>query len=278
MLDTQVAQMTVHNSSKEPGNLPPQGKKAHEQANVIQLRSGTTYQNTELPSNEELLPTNSDEVPCMHPKGLGNLELSDNEKEVGETETRDGNKSEKKKKDGTMLEAELITITLPFPHREQKSKLDKQFGRFMEVVKNLQVSVRFTELITQVPGFMKFMMEILTRKRSFDEVETVAFTQKCSAVLQTNSPPKFKDPWSFSIPCHIGHLVIIKALCDLGASVSVMPCSICKKLNMGQMTVTNMTLQIAGRSIKHPLAVLEDVPIRVGKFFIPVDFVVLDIA
>ncbi|XP_074271558.1 uncharacterized protein LOC141595489 [Silene latifolia] len=270
--------MAVHNSSKEPENLPPQGKKAHEQANVIQLRSGTTYQNTELPSNEELLPTNEDEVPCMHPKGLGNLELSDNEKEVGETETRDENKSEKKKKDGTMLEAELITITLPFPHREQKSNPDKQFGRFMEVVKNLHVSVRFTELITQVPGFMKFMMEILTRKRSFDEVETVAFTQKCSAVFQANSPPKLKDPWSFSIPCHIGHLFIIKALCDLGAIVSVMPCSMCKNLNMGQMTVTNMTLQMAGRSIKHPLGVLEDVPIRVGKFFIPVDFVVLDIA
>ncbi|XP_074300972.1 uncharacterized protein LOC141632313 [Silene latifolia] len=47
---------------------------------------------------------------------------------------------------------------------------------------------------------------------------------------------------------------------------------------MGRMSVTNMTLQMADRSIKHPLGVLEDVPVRGGKFFIPVDFVVLDMA
>ncbi|XP_074277394.1 uncharacterized protein LOC141601032 [Silene latifolia] len=188
--------MAVHHPTKQPGNLPPQGKQAHEQANVIQLRSGTTYQNPEMPINE-------DEVPYMHPKGLGNLELSDKEKEVNETETR-------------AKEAELINIALPFPHRQQKSKMDKQFGWFIRVVKNLQVSVPFTELITQVSAYAKFMKEILTRKRSFDEVETVAFTQKCSTM--------------------------------------------------------------ADRSIKLPLGVLEDVPVRVGKFFIPVDFFNLDMA
>ncbi|XP_074289579.1 uncharacterized protein LOC141614732 [Silene latifolia] len=217
MLDIQVAQLAVTNPSKQPRNLPPQGKQAYEQANVIELRSGTTYQNPELPSNEDKLPTNGDDVLYMHPKGLGNLDLSDDEKEVDESETRD----EKK-------EAEPITIALPFPHCQQKSKLDKQFGRFMEVVKNLQVSVPFTELIIQVPTYVKFMKEILTWKRSFDEVEMVAFTQKCIAVLQAISPSKLKDPGSFSIPCHIGHLAFSKALCDLGASVSVMSYSICK--------------------------------------------------
>ena len=34
---------------------------------------------------------------------------------------------------------------------------------------------------------------------------------------------------------------------------------------------------MADRSVSRPLGILEDVPVRVGKFFIPVDFVVLDI-
>ncbi|XP_074292890.1 uncharacterized protein LOC141619772 [Silene latifolia] len=124
----------------------------------------------------------------------------------------------------------------------------------MDVVKNLQGIVPFTELVTQVPAYVKFLRKILSKKRSFDEVESVAFTHECYAALQANSPPKFKDPESFSIPCTIGRLTIDSALCDLGASVTVMS------------------------SIKHPMGILEDVPVKIGKFFIPVDFVVIDIA
>ncbi|XP_074318747.1 uncharacterized protein LOC141655571 [Silene latifolia] len=88
----------------------------------------------------------------------------------------------------------------------------------MEVVKNLQVSVPFTKLVTQVPVYAKFLKEILSKKRSFDEVETVAFTHECYAALQANFPPKLKDPGSFYIPCNIDLLAIDNALCDLGAS------------------------------------------------------------
>ncbi|XP_074304270.1 uncharacterized protein LOC141638985 [Silene latifolia] len=129
-----------------------------------------------------------------------------------------------------------------------------------------------------VPSYAKFMKDILTRKRSFNEVETIAFTEECSALLQSKSPPKLKDPGSFSIPCTIGTHVIDKALCDLGASVSVMPYSVCEKLNMGHLKVTNVTLQMADRKVKRPLGVLEDVPVKIGKLFIPVDFIVLDMA
>ncbi|XP_074288183.1 uncharacterized protein LOC141613349 [Silene latifolia] len=221
------------------------------------------------------MPIDEDDVPYMHPYGLGILELSDDEKEIGKDITRDKKKDEKTKTSDTRSsnlvtdvdaskittkakEAEPIAIALPFPHRLQKSKLDQQFGRFMEVVKNLQ--------------------EIETKKRPFNEVEMVAFTIECNEALQANLPPKLKDPGSFSIPSQIVSIAIDKALCDLWASVSVMPYSICQKLNMGQLRVTNMTLQMADRSLRRPLGVLEDVPVRVGKYFIPVDFIVIDMA
>ncbi|XP_074278492.1 uncharacterized protein LOC141602081 [Silene latifolia] len=47
---------------------------------------------------------------------------------------------------------------------------------------------------------------------------------------------------------------------------------------MGVLKCTSATLQIADRSIKCPLGVLEDVPVKVGKFFIPVDFIDLEMA
>ncbi|XP_073223475.1 uncharacterized protein [Cicer arietinum] len=67
-----------------------------------------------------------------------------------------------------------------------------------------------------------------------------------------------------------------RALCDLGASVSLMHLSVCKKLDVGELKPTNISIQLADRSIKYPMEILEDVPIKVGQLFIPTDFVVLE--
>jgi len=60
--------------------------------------------------------------------------------------------------------------------------------------------------------------------------------------------------------------------------VSVMPYAVCQKLNWGQIKITNMTLQMADRSLQRPIGVLEDVPVKIGKYFVPCDFVVMDMA
>ncbi|XP_010692570.1 uncharacterized protein LOC104905667 [Beta vulgaris subsp. vulgaris] len=144
------------------------------------------------------------------------------------------------------------------------------------MVKNLEVTVAFTHLISQVPMYAKFLKDMITKKKDFGGIDRVALTEECSIVLQNKIPLKLKYPGSFSIPCHVGALFIDKALCDLGASVSVMPLSIFNKLNLGALKYTQITLQMADRSVKYPLGILDDVSVRVGKFYIPVDFVVLD--
>ncbi|KAJ9180836.1 hypothetical protein P3X46_009034 [Hevea brasiliensis] len=128
-----------------------------------------------------------------------------------------------------------------------------------------------------MPSYAKFLKEILSNKRRLEDYETVALTEECSAILQRKLPPKLKDPGSFSIPCHIGESCFVKALCDLGASVSLMPLSIYEKLNMGDLKPTHISLQLADRSIKYPEGILENVPLKVGKFYIPVDNDILDI-
>ncbi|XP_075507576.1 uncharacterized protein LOC142544410 [Primulina tabacum] len=86
-------------------------------------------------------------------------------------------------------------------------------------------------------------------------------------------PPKLKDPGSFSIPCMIGDVVFPKALCDLGASINLMPLSVFRKLGLGEPKPTQMSLQLADGSVKHPRGVKEDVLVKVGKFTFPTDFV-----
>ena len=128
-----------------------------------------------------------------------------------------------------------------------------------------------------MPSYAKFLKEILSNKKKLEDNETVMLTAECSAIIQNNMPPKLKDPGSFSIPCVIGKFVIDKALCNLGASVSLMPLSICEKLQLGELRPTRMSLQLADRSVKYPVGMLENIPVRIGQFYIPTDFIIMDI-
>ena len=68
-----------------------------------------------------------------------------------------------------------------------------------------------------------------------------------------------------------------KSLCDSGASINLMPLSVVKILSLGELTPTAMTLQMADRTLAHPMGIIEDVFIKVGKFIFLVDFVLIDI-
>ncbi|KAL5541988.1 hypothetical protein UlMin_009698 [Ulmus minor] len=172
----------------------------------------------------------------------------------------------------------LLTGRLPppFPQRLKKTNQDKQFRKFLEILKQLYINIPLVEAFEQMPNYVKFMKDILTKKRRFGEFETVALTRECSAVLQNKLPPKLKDPGSFTIPCSIGNQYFGKALCDLGASINLMPMSIFKKLGIGEARPTTISLQLADRSIAHPKGKIEDVLVKVDKFIFPVDFIVLD--
>ena len=63
---------------------------------------------------------------------------------------------------------------------------------------------------------------------------------------------------------------------DLGASVNLLPYSVYKQLGLGELKPTNITLSLADRSVKIPKGIVEDVLVKVDKFYYPIDFVVLD--
>ncbi|XP_016207408.1 uncharacterized protein LOC107647872 [Arachis ipaensis] len=128
-----------------------------------------------------------------------------------------------------------------------------------------------------MPLYAKFLKELITKKRSWKEKETVILTQECSAIIQKGLPPKLKDPGSFFIPSTIGNIPIDKALCDLRSSINLMALSMMKKLSIEEVKPTRMSLQLADRSLIIPNRVVDNLLVKVGKFIFPVDFVILDI-
>ena len=82
----------------------------------------------------------------------------------------------------------------------------------------------------------------MSKRRKLEDYEKIVMTEECSAIIQNKLPQKLKDPGSFSISCTIGDVDFKKALCDLGASVSLMPLSISRKLGLKELKPTTISL------------------------------------
>ena len=90
------------------------------------------------------------------------------------------------------------TRPILYPQCLKKNKLDKQFTKFMEVFKKLHINIPFVDALKQIPSYVKFMKDILSKKRSLSDYETIALIEQCNAILQRKLPQKLKDLGSFT--------------------------------------------------------------------------------
>ena len=93
-----------------------------------------------------------------------------------------------------------------------------------------------------MPQYAKFMKDIFSKKRKITKEGIVSLTATCSAVIEKTLLEKMHDPGSFTIPYKIGNADMGKSLCDSGASINLMPLSVAKRLSLGKLTPTAMTL------------------------------------
>ncbi|XP_070052809.1 uncharacterized protein [Nicotiana tomentosiformis] len=123
-------------------------------------------------------------------------------------------------------------------------------------------------------GYAKFMKDLVTKKRSMN-CETIKMTHQVSDMVHSMAP-KLEDPDVFTILCTIGSADFAKTICDLGASINLMPYSVFKILGIGKPRPTSMRFRMADRTMKRPLGIIDDVLVRVDKFIFLADFVILD--
>ncbi|XP_062080868.1 uncharacterized protein LOC133785663 [Humulus lupulus] len=157
-----------------------------------------------------------------------------------------------------------------------KKKLDEKFAKFLEIVKKINIDIPFVDSLEQMPNYVKFMKEVMLKKRNFEDYKTMKLTKECSAILKKKLPQKLKDPGNLTIPCNIGGSSFDKALCDLGASINLILLSIFKKLGLGEVKPTTITLQLVDRSFTYPHGVIKYVLVTLDQFVFPAYFVVLD--
>ncbi|XP_012845934.1 PREDICTED: uncharacterized protein LOC105965929 [Erythranthe guttata] len=140
------------------------------------------------------------------------------------------------------------TPQVPYPQRQIKAKNESYYKSFLEQLNGLHINILFTRALELMPHWVKFLKDMVSKKRKFGEHEMIALTEQCSAILTRPIPPKLGDPGKFTIPVAIG----------------------------GDIKLVSVTLQLADRSLIYPKGIVEDVLVKVDKFIFPVDFVVLD--
>ncbi|XP_070032874.1 uncharacterized protein [Nicotiana tomentosiformis] len=133
------------------------------------------------------------------------------------------------------------------PTQEKLSK-EKEVAKEIEKMQEKAVNFQLIDALRELPDSAKMMKDLMSCKFDFQDLVTITLTQTCSVVVTRPIAEKLSDPGSLTIQCTIDSYAFAKAICDLGASINLMPLSIYKRLGIG----------------------------RVGKFVFPADFVILD--
>ena len=215
-----------------PGQFPGQPTVNPKDCKAIHLRSGKSYDGPFMPENAVETEKEADVEPEVE---------SETEKE--------------EPKLPPVVHAEVpsppkpAAVRIPFPQIVQKKKKEEQFARFLDIFRKVQINIPLVEALQQMPSYAKLLKDVVSQKKKWGQYETVNLTESCSAIIQRKLQAKMKDPGSFTIACTVGDCHVRNALCDLGASINLMPLSFFEKLNIGTLKPTTITLQMADHGI-----------------------------
>ncbi|GJT43508.1 reverse transcriptase domain-containing protein [Tanacetum coccineum] len=275
-------------STSNSGTLPSQTvTNPRQQINAITTRSGKTLEEPSTPLVPTPVTSNPQQEPEQNPETSTekvqnpNLENTAHVPSPGEEDSIFIEIPKPKAKKTVNLDPNPNSYPskLPYPERMKVREHDKpsaQHSRFLKMFKQLRLEIGLKDALVEMPKFNKWLSSLLRNKEKLEEIAIMTVNAECSAIIMNKVPEKLEDPGKFLIPCALQELNRTSALADSGASINLLPHSIYKKLELEALTPTRMTLELANRSISHPMGIAEDVVVRVYGFIISCDFVVVN--
>ncbi|CAL1370609.1 unnamed protein product [Linum trigynum] len=243
---------------REP--LPSQtitNPKDHSRVNSIHLRSGKVTPKVvarEVDEKEDPLPEGEEEETSGEKRGVA------------------------RKASPTPPPMAEYTPALTFPTRVHNERMEAECGGFMEMLQKLHLNIPFLEAMAHMPRYSRYLKGLLSKKPKFEDLANVTLGEECSAFILKRFPKKQPDPGSFTIPLCIGSHHIENSLADLGESINVMSFKLFRRLDIGELKTTRLSVTLADHFVISPRGIVEDVLVRVGKFCFSTDFVILDIS
>ncbi|GJW42141.1 reverse transcriptase domain-containing protein [Tanacetum coccineum] len=281
-------------STSNSGTLPSQTvTNPRQQINAITTRSGKTLEGPSTPLVPTPVVSNPQKEPEQNPETstekVQNPNL-ENTAHVPPPEEEDSIFIEiPKPKAKKTVNVEIQDLNsprpnsyqskLPYPERMKVRENDKpsaQHSQFLKMFKQLRLEIGLKDALVEMPKFNKWLSSLLRNKEKLEEIAITTVNAECSAIIMNKVLEKLEDLGKFLIPCALQELNRTSDLADFGASINLLPQSIYKKLGLEALTPTRMTLELANRSITHPMGIAEDVVVRVDGFTFLADFVVVN--
>ncbi|KAL1531262.1 hypothetical protein AAHA92_33960 [Salvia divinorum] len=113
------------------------------------------------------------------------------------------------------------------------------------------------------------------KKEETEEVQDKIKKNISMVAAKQRMPTKCSDPGMFTLPLSIGNNEITRAMCDLGASINVLPLSLYQTLNGVKMADAQVVIQLADCSCIHPEGIVENIIVKVHDFIYAADFYVI---
>ncbi|GJV72780.1 reverse transcriptase domain-containing protein, partial [Tanacetum coccineum] len=281
-------------SSSSSGTLPSQTvTNPRQQINAITTRNGKTLEGPSTPFVPTPVISTPSKEPEQNPETSTekvqnpNLEKTAHVPSPGEDDSIFFEIPKPKAKKTVNVEIQDLNSPgpnsyqpkLPYPERMKIRENDKpsaQHSWFLKMFKQLRLEIGLKDALVEMPKFNKWLSSLLRNKEKLEEIAITTVNAECSAIILNRVPEKLEDPGKFLIPCALQKLDRTSALADFRASINLLPHSIYKKLGLEALTPTRMTLELANRSISHPMGIAEDVVVRVDGFTFLADFVVVN--
>nr|GEV72633.1 reverse transcriptase domain-containing protein [Tanacetum cinerariifolium] len=169
---------------------------------------------------------------------------------------------------------------IPYPSRHdnerRRDQANEQIEKFYEIFKDMSFEISFTDALILMPKFASTLKAFIGNKEKLSEMARIPMNEHCSTVILNKLPRKIGVPGKFLIPYEFPGMDECLALADLGASINLKPLSVWEGLSLPELTPTCMTLELADRSISKPIGIAKDVSVKVGAFYFPADFMVVD--
>nr|GEY20785.1 hypothetical protein [Tanacetum cinerariifolium] len=133
---------------------------------------------------------------------------------------------------------------IPYPSRLNDQKLQEkatnQMEKFFKIFQDFHFDISFTDALLLMPKFASMIKSLLTNKDKLFKLAKIPLNENCLVMFLKKLPENLGDPGKFLIPCDF------------------------------------LGMDLADRSITRPKGVAEDVFVKMGKFYFPIDFVVVD--
>ncbi|KAL5542443.1 hypothetical protein UlMin_010153 [Ulmus minor] len=127
-------------------------------------------------------------------------------------------------------------------NKDEAPKAQEAPSEILEQLKQVRINLPLLHVIKQVPSYAKVIKDLCTLKRKHNVKKTAFLAEQASAVIDSKTPPKYKDPGCPTVACQIGNQACGQALLDLGASVNLMPYSVYLQLGLGEIKPTTVVL------------------------------------